>query len=149
MRKPDLESLKIKLGTIVESLGFELAEISAPVVGGRLTLRLFVHSPDGVTLDNCAAISRTVSEKLDREDPIAGRYTLEVSSLGLDRPLLTEKDYRRRIGEKVKLTFDDNGKKLSVSGILKNIDEKMIEIENKDEIVKVPVKANPRGKIII
>lgn len=149
MSKPDLESLKERLGTIVESLGFELAEISAPVVGGRLVLRLFVHSADGVTLDDCAEISRSVSEKLDRDDPIEGRYTLEVSSLGLDRPLVTEKDYRRRIGEMVKLTFDDSGKKVSVSGILKGIDEKMIEIEDKDEIVKVPVKANPRGKIII
>jgi len=149
MRKPELESLKIKLGTIVESLGFELAEISAPVVGGRLTLRLFVHSPEGVTLDDCAEISRSVSEKLDREDPIEGRYTLEVSSLGLDRPLLTAKDYRRRIGETIKITFTDNGKKTSVSGILKDVDDKMIEIENKDEIVKVPVKANPRGKIVI
>lgn len=149
MRIPDLESLKERLGTIVESLGFELAEIAAPVVGGRLVLRLFVHSPDGVTLDDCAEISRCVSEKLDRDDPIEGRYTLEVSSLGLDRPLVTEKDYRRRIGEKVKITFDDNGKKVSVAGVLKGIDEKMIEIENKDEIVKVPVKANPRGKIII
>ncbi|UCC79599.1 MAG: ribosome maturation factor RimP, partial [Candidatus Zixiibacteriota bacterium] len=69
MRIPDLESLKERLGTIVESLGFELAEISAPVVGGRLVLRLFVHSPDGVTLDDCAEISRSISEKLDRDDP--------------------------------------------------------------------------------
>jgi ribosome maturation factor RimP len=149
MRKPDLEALKIKLGTIVESLGFELAEITAPVVGGRLTLRLFVHSPDGVTLDNCAAISRSVSEKLDRDDPIEGRYTLEVSSLGLDRPLLTVRDFQRRIGETVKITFTENGKKTSVSGVLRNVDDKMIEVENKGEVVKVPVEANPRGKIVI
>ena len=149
MKIPDVEILKERLGTIVESLGFELAEISAPVVGGRLTIRLFVHSPNGVTLDNCAAISKSVSENLDRDDPIAGRYTLEVSSLGLDRPLLTEKDYLRRVGETVKITFKDNGKKITVSGVLKGIEGKMIEVENKDEIVKVPVEANPRGKIVI
>ena len=149
MRIPDLEMLEKRLGTIVQSMGFELAEISAPVVGGRLTIRLFVHSPDGVTLDDCAAISRSVSENLDRDDPIDGRYTLEVSSLGLDKPLLTERDYRRRIGERIKVTFNDDGKKVSISGVLKGIKEKMIEIESNDKIEKVPVEANPRGKIII
>jgi ribosome maturation factor RimP len=149
MRKPDLDLLKEQLGTIVESLGFELADISAPVVGGRLTIRLFVHSPSGVTLDDCAAISKSVSEKLDRDDPIVGRYTLEVSSLGLDRPLQSEKDYRRRIGEKIKITYRGNGKKITVSGILKGIDENMIVLEKEDGIVEIPVKANPLARILI
>jgi ribosome maturation factor RimP len=149
MSKVDLETLKKDLETFVDSLGFELADISAPVVGGRLTLRLFVHSPDGVTLDDCAHISRSVSEKLDTDDPIHSRYTLEVSSLGLDRPLVTVRDYQRRIGETVKLTFKENGKKVSVKGILKSANEKTIEIDDRKEILSVPVEANPRGKIVI
>jgi ribosome maturation factor RimP len=149
MSKLNLETLKKDLETFVDTLGFELADISAPVVGGRLTLRLFVHSPNGVTLDDCARISRSVSEKLDMDDPIESRYTLEVSSLGLDRPLVTVKDYQRRIGETVKLAFSENGKKVSVKGILKSIDEKTIEIDSGKEILRVPVEANPRGKIVI
>lgn len=149
MSKVDLETLKKELETFVDSLGFELADISAPVVGGRLTLRLFVHSPNGVTLDDCARVSRSVSEKLDTDDPIHSRYTLEVSSLGLDRPLVTVRDFQRRIGETVKITFKENGKKVSVKGILKSVDEKTIEIKSEKEIVSVPVEANPRGKIVI
>lgn len=149
MRKLDLETLKKDLETFVDSMGFELADISAPVVGGRLTLRLFVHSPNGVTLDDCARISRSVSERLDMDDPIDSKYTLEVSSLGLDRPLVNVRDFQRRIGETVKITYKENGKKVSVVGILKNANEKTIEIDDRKEIVSVPVEANPRGKIVI
>jgi ribosome maturation factor RimP len=149
MKKPDLENLKKELSSTVESAGFELAEMAAPIIGGRLTLRLFIHSPAGVTLDDCAAVSRLVSERLDGEDPVTGRYTLEVSSLGLDRPLLTARDFQRRIGESVKVTYMDNGNKKTVAGILKNVVGNMIEIEDEDEITSIPVEANPRGKIVI
>lgn len=149
MSKIDVESLKSALEAIVSSIGFELAEISAPVVGGRLTLRLFIHSPKGVTLEGCAAISRAVSDKLDTDDLIAKRYTLEVSSLGLDRPLLTAGDFLRRIGEKVKIFYEDNGNKINVKGILKSVDDQNIKIQKEEKTINVPVESNPRGKIII
>ena len=149
MKKEELENLKDELAAAVESAGFELAEMTAPMVGGRLTLRLFIHSPKGVTLDNCAEVSRLVSERLDRDDPISGRYTLEVSSLGLDRPLLTPRDFQRRIGETVRVTYSDNGTKRTVSGILKNVIGNMIELNNEDEVTSIPVEENTRGKIVI
>lgn len=149
MKKTEIEELKNRLAAVVEPAGFELAELAAPMVGGRLILRLFIHSPAGVTLDDCATVSRIVSEKLDREDPIAKRYTLEVSSLGLDRPLLTDRDFRRRIGETVRVTFNESGTKRSVTGILKDVAGNVIEIENEDGVNNIPVDANPRGKIMI
>ena len=106
--KVDIEHLKDKMRTITESLGFELADLAAPVYGGRLILRIFIYSPRGVTLDDCTTVSRAISDMLDTDDPIPNRYTLEVSSLGLDRPLVTPKDFTRRIGERVRVTYQNN-----------------------------------------
>ena len=147
--KIDVETIRKKIGSITESLGFELDDISAPVVGGRLVLRIFIFSSNGVNLDDCAKISRAIANQLEEDDSIASRYTLEVSSLGLDKPLLTTRDFQRRIGEKVKITYDNNGKRHSAKGILIECDNDMIKIKQKEEMILIPVNASPKGKIII
>jgi len=73
--------------------------------GGKArTLRITIDKPEGVTHEDCANVSRDLSTVLDVEDAVAGgSYLLEVSSPGLDRKLLTEEDYRRYAGSRVKL----------------------------------------------
>ena len=82
----------------VKALGFELVEVE--LGGGRQhqTLRVYIDGPHGITVDNCADVSRQLSAVLDVEDPIPGTYTLEVSSPGIDRPLTRPKDYSRWAG---------------------------------------------------
>jgi len=143
----DADELKSKLERSVSGLGFELAEISAPVVGGRQILRLFIYSPEGVSLANCARVSREVSDFLDTEDLIENRFTLEVSSLGLDRPLITLRDFQRRIGETVKVTYNDESGAKTASGVLDESDGLFIKIRTDKKTVIIPVDANPRGKI--
>lgn len=145
----DTEELKRKLEPFVESLQFELAELTAPVVGGRQILRLFIFSPGGVSLDDCARVSRAVSDLLDTDDLIESRYTLEVSSLGLDRPLVTPRDFKRRVGEKVKVTYKDESGTKVASGILDEFDGNFIKIRTQKKTVDIPVNANPKGEIII
>lgn len=145
----DVESLNDKIAQITESLGFEMADLSAPVVGGRLILRVFIHSPQGVMLDNCAEVSRAISDMLDTLDVIDTRYTLEVSSLGLDRPLLTPKDFSRRVGERVKISYSAGNTFKKVEGILVHSDDSDIKIDRNGEVITIPVGSNPRGKIII
>lgn len=97
----------------VEALGLELLGIDyLPAPGGSL-VRLYIDKPgaeagaemegQGVTVDDCEAVSREVSAQLDVEDPITGNYTLEVSSPGVDRPLFTPAHFERFIGEVVKI----------------------------------------------
>jgi ribosome maturation factor RimP len=62
-----------------------------------------VHQDGGVTLDTCEAISREVADLLDVEDPFPGRYRLEVTSPGLDRPLRTDQDFARAAGRRLKV----------------------------------------------
>jgi ribosome maturation factor RimP len=147
--KIDLDSLKDRMKPLVEESGFELAEVASLVAGGRQILRVYIFSPAGVTLDDCAVVSREISDLLDTQDLVSGRYTLEISSLGLDRPLVTSRDFQRRSGERVRITYDDGGKKRIAQGILKGCDGIIIRIENEETTISIPVDANPRGKILL
>jgi ribosome maturation factor RimP len=101
---------------LLDSLGIELVELEYRKEGQGMVLRLFIDKPEGVTLDDCADVSRELSEILDVEDVIHGHYNLEVSSPGLNRPLKKASDYSRYVGRLVKIrTFemvaDDAGNK--------------------------------------
>lgn len=87
----------------VKALGFELVDVELAGQGCRSALRVYIDSPRGVTVDDCANVSRQLSAILDVEDPIPGSYALEVSSPGLDRPLVTPEDFRRFRGQDVKV----------------------------------------------
>jgi ribosome maturation factor RimP len=117
MVKIDVVTRVTKLAEpFTSSLGLELAEVEYRQEGGRMVLRLCIDRDGGVTLDDCAAVSRELAEILDVEDFIHGRYNLEVSSPGLNRPLKKPSDYERFTGRLVKIrTFellaDDEGYK--------------------------------------
>lgn len=84
----------------------ELVHLEMRREPGGLIVRLFIDKEGGVTLDDCAHLSRQLSARLDAEDPIEGRYTLEVSSPGLDRPLSRDRDFERFTGRRVKVTTE-------------------------------------------
>ena len=73
----------------------ELVDLELMGPNSNQTLRLLVHKDPGIGVDLCAAISREVADLLDVEDPIPGRYRLEVTSPGLNRPLVSDRDFAR------------------------------------------------------
>ncbi len=85
------------------ALGCELVDVELAGGGRHPTLRVYIDKPGGVTVDDCADVSRQLSAILDVEDPIRESYTLEVSSPGLDRPLVTAQDFARQRGETVRI----------------------------------------------
>ncbi len=94
-------------GPLVASRGMELVDIEYKREGRAMVLRLFIDREGGVTLDDCAGVSRELSEILDVEEFIQGHYTMEVSSPGLNRPLKKEADFERYRGRLVKVrTFE-------------------------------------------
>ena len=95
------QNLQEMLQDAVEDLGCELWGIECQRTGRFMTVRLFIDKDDGVTVDDCADVSRQVSAILDVEDPIADKYNLEVSSPGLDRPLFTLSQFERYIGQDI------------------------------------------------
>ncbi len=101
------EELGQLLEPAITDLGLELVGIEfSPHAGGSL-LRVYIdESERGVTIDDCERASREISALLDVNDPVAGRYTLEVSSPGLERPLFTLAHFERFLGEQVKLAVN-------------------------------------------
>ncbi len=106
MRFEELKKeIEQKVGELVEPLtdynGLELVLVEF-VKGPRgNTLRLVIDKEGGVTLDDCSRLSRVVSDLLDVHDPVPGSYNLEVSSPGINRPLVKAEDYERFSGQKV------------------------------------------------
>ncbi len=87
----------------VRAAGFELVHVELAGGGGHRILRVYIDGPAGVGVDDCATVSRQLSALLDVEDPVPGQYLLEVSSPGLDRPLVGPDDFRRFAGQQAKL----------------------------------------------
>jgi ribosome maturation factor RimP len=108
MVKMDIAARVTELaGSLAVSLGLELVEVEYRPEGRQMVLRIYIDREGGVTLDDCATVSRELAEILDVEDFIRGRYTLEVSSPGLNRPLNKPADYQRYAGRLVKIrTFE-------------------------------------------
>jgi ribosome maturation factor RimP len=97
------QSVQDQLAAIAADEGLELVATEVVGSGSKTILRLVVEGPDGVSLDQCASVSRQASVMLDVEDPIRHHYTLEVSSPGLDRKLYRDDDFDRFIGHRVRI----------------------------------------------
>ncbi len=90
----------------IEALGFELVELELARAGRSEVLRVYIdrgpgEGGTGITVDDCAAVSRAIGEVLEVEDPIKGHYTLEVSSPGFDRVLRKRAHFERFVGERI------------------------------------------------
>jgi ribosome maturation factor RimP len=93
---------------VVESEGMELVEVEVKGGGNQRMVRISIDKPEGVTHADCELVSQQVGTILDVEDVVpGGRYTLEVSSPGVERKLLKPRDYERFQGKKVKVTLRD------------------------------------------
>ena len=101
----DQAGLETLIAPILDRLGYALVRLQLAGGASRATLQVMAERSDGrnMTVEDCETISRAVSDKLDAEDPIAAAYTLEVSSPGIDRPLIRPADYRRFAGHVAKI----------------------------------------------
>ena len=88
---------------LIEDHGADLVDVELLGHTSNQTVRLLVHKVPGVTVELCVAISKEAADLFDIEDPIPGRYRLEVTSPGLDRPLVTDGDFNRASGRQVKV----------------------------------------------
>lgn len=101
------EELSQLLEPAIADLGLELVGIEFSPNSGSSLLRVYIDEPErGITIDDCERASREISALLDVNDPVAGRYTLEVSSPGLERPLFTPAHFGRFAGEQVRINVN-------------------------------------------
>jgi ribosome maturation factor RimP len=122
----------------IVALGYELWGIEFIRAGKHSTLRVYIDHANGISVDDCAEASHQVSALLDVEDPITTEYYLEVSSPGMDRPLLKPEHFARYIGQVATVTLRmavNNRRKYK--GTIKQVDGEMITltIDGRDEIL--------------
>ena len=99
----DIRKVTELVSPVLDEMGFELVDIEYLSQYGRWVLRIYADKEGGITLDECARVSREIGDLMDINDIIPHEYVLEVSSPGLNRPLKKEKDFERAIGRKVKI----------------------------------------------
>ena len=121
-------------GRVADELGFELVEVSLLGRGKRTLLRVIIDREGGITLDDCEIFSRRFEGFMDVEDLIAQSYTLEVSSPGLDRPLRTVNDFKKNIGNLIRITTKEiiNNQSFFL-GRLKDVRDNIISISLYEE----------------
>ena len=137
------------LEPICETDGFELIHVEfQPEAGGRI-LRLYIDKPGGVNLDDCAHVSRQVSDLLDVTLDEIGHYSLEVSSPGADRPLGRESDFNRFKGHLAKLKTRQpiEGQK-QFTGRLLGIVDQQVRLTVDGKTVAIPYDEISRARLV-
>ena len=128
---------------VVEKLGYEVVEIKFQRVGKKNTLTVFVHKKGGLTLDDCIIVNDALDIPLESADITNGvAYDLNVSSPGLDRPIVTDKDYARNLGEMVEAIYlKPIGKVKKIVGELVGRDEDnvILLVKGKEKETLVPL----------
>ena len=115
-------------------------------------LSVFAENPETgkITLEECTKVSREISPLLEVEDPINGAYRLEISSAGIDRPLLSLKDYERFHDLEAKVELDEliDGQK-KFRGFIRKVKDDVIELETDQGIVDLPFEAVYKAKLVM
>lgn len=135
----------------IEAMGFDLVRVQ--VSGSqRPTLQIMAEPASGRTMsvDDCAEVSRAISAVLDVEDPIAGSYSLEVSSPGIDRPLTRPKDYERFIGHEAKVETNAplDGRK-RFKGPIRSVAAEAVEMTVDGADIRIPFAAIHKAKLVL
>ena len=138
------EGVEREVESRIEQLGFELVEMERAGSKARPILRIRIDRPGsdaGVTLDDCSHVSRELETFLDENPDVGERYVLEVSSPGVERPLVRRSDYERFAGKEIAVktnqAVEDLGKR--VEGVLRGIDERgVVTLEVNGRAIEVP-----------
>lgn len=142
------QQLQELLESTVEALGYELWGVEYLSQGRHTVLRLYIEREEGITVDDCAAVSEQASSVLDVEDPITGEYTLEVSSPGMDRLLFKLEQYPAYVGEvlEVRLRTAFEGRR-KYKGVLKGIEGDEVVVQVDDHEFLLPHSAIDKARI--
>ncbi|PJE79676.1 Ribosome maturation factor RimP [invertebrate metagenome] len=145
-KKSQLEDL---VEPVVLGLDCQLWGIEYLSQGKHSLLRIYIDRDDGVTLEDCEKVSRQVSSVLDVEDPITDRYTLEVSSPGMDRPLFTLVQYEKWTGAHVavhlRVPFEGRRK---YHGVIRGVEKQDVVIGIDETEYLLPIDTIEKAHVI-
>lgn len=128
-----------KLRGVIENEGYELLEVSYQKESTGMNLVFTIDCDNGVTIEDCEKIHKIIDPMLDEINPTDDKpYILSVSSPGIDRPLKTERDFKRNLNCEIEITlFQKLDGKKNFKGLLKTYSEDEIEIETEKGSIKL------------
>ena len=140
-----------RVTALLRQSDLELVDVELGGSPGGLVVRVLVDKPGGVSVEDCARVSRAVGDDLEAAEAIPGRYVLEVSSPGIDRPLKRREDYERFVGEQVNVvTVEKIGEQRDHRGTLAGFDAAtdsvMLALES-GSTVAIPLGAIHRARL--
>ena len=129
---------------IITGLGYELVEVAYQKESNGMNLIFYIDKEEGITINDCETVTKAIDDVLEEANPTNdSSYTLVVSSLGIDRPLKTNRDFDRNVGKEIEIKFyapHPTLKKKAVEGVLKGYDEENITITCGEEDVVIERK---------
>ena len=128
-----------KISPIIEEMGYEVVDIEYSKKSDGMNLIFYIDNENGVNIEDCEKVSKVIDPILDEINPTDDQtYILSVSSPGIDRPLKTDRDFKRNIGNEISITtfykIDGNKK---FEGKLISFDEKQVTIEQKEKQISI------------
>ncbi len=110
---------------------------------------VFADSEQGITLGQCEELTRTIQDEMDMDEDFNVNYRLDVSSPGVDRPLVYDYEFKKNRGQMLEVNYDSEGKDESIKGKLIDFDEQIIKIERKKDLVEIPRQSIKKAKVHI
>lgn len=151
----DKAGIEKRLSQMCEAIasprGLELVHVEAAGTAKNLTLRIFLDKPGGISIDECADVSRQLGDRLDEKDLIPGAYVLEVSSPGLDRPLYKLSDFEKFAGSLAKMrTHQPIDGQRNFTGTIVGVEGDQVVFDDKTSgVVKVPYELVAKANLEI
>jgi len=132
---------------LIEKQGCELVEIRVKGSYSKPYLQVFVDRDGGVRINDCADITRSITEILDMNFPDISQYRLEVSSPGVHRPLETEKDFKRNTGRTVVVQFLEKDTEKTAEGEIIKTEHGKLVLQSGKEMIEIPLEHIRSGRI--
>ena len=140
------------LEPVISGLGYRLWDLEYVKEGADYYLRFTIDSDNGITIDDCEKVHRTIDPLLDELDPIEGAYNLQVSSPGLERDVKYEWHYAELIGEKLELRLfaplEEYPGKKSFTGVLRSLEDGVITLDDGAQEYRIPFASVSRAKTV-
>ena len=154
MNNESIEQVRELISPALEQCGVEF--VSAEWAGGKRggVLRLFIDKPNGVSIGDCERVSRIVTDVLDTYEPIAGDYSLEVSSPGAERPVTTHAEWAAALGRRVNVRYQSGTGETVLEGRVLGVETDQVELEvrlgrNRKAIAIVPLAELIAAHIVV
>lgn len=149
---PSMAELEQLFAPSLEALGYDVVRVTLGGGPKSRTLQVMAERKDRrtMTVEDCAEVSRVLSALLDVEDPIQGSYSLEVSSPGIDRPLVRPEDYTRFAGNEARIeTRQPIDGRRRFRGRLKGVENERVLMDVENSAVEIPLSEIERGKLVL